>query len=241
MFFFKRKPRGPEIWDFPDLDALIRSGAAFVREMAHLAVRQRGCCNVCISASPEVLQLCAALPFGPQHAAIDWSRLHVFWAWERSLSAEDCAESALQRTKRALRNTQLPGVNLHPIPMEHGTARAVAGYEHELERHFQQSASIEPPPWDILLIDVGADGGLGGLLPGDPALNKPTRWAAALSHGGVGLTLRALEGARNALLLAAGPDKHSIAARARTPDPAFKELPAGCFTPMGRRIWLTAT
>ena len=165
------------------------------------------------------MQLCAALPFGPQHAAIDWSSLHVFWAWERSLSAEDSAESALQRTKRALRNTQLPGVNLHPIPMEHGTARAVAGYEHELERHFQQSASIEPPPWDILLIDVGADGGLGGLLPGDPALNKPTRWAAALSHGGVGLTLRALEGARNALLIAAGPDKHSIAARARTPRP----------------------
>lgn len=249
--FLKRKPRGPEIWDYPDLDALCRSGAAFVRGIARLAVKQRGVFRLCVSAAPNVLALCQMLPRGTRQSALEWDAMHLFFAWERRDDANPDGE-ALGRTRLSLLDTTpLREKNVHSIAVKKGIENAVALYEQDLERHFQMSVSSvssvssasalspTPPPWDMLILDVNADGGLGGLLPGDPALDAPARWVAPLRGGAVGLTLRALEGAANALLLATGEEARSIVAQARTPDETFRTLPAGGFSPAGRRVWLT--
>lgn len=239
MFFFKRKPRGPEIWDYPDLQSLCRSGAAYVREMARLRLREAEVFSLCIDPTPVVLSLCELLPTGPLHAALDFSRVHLFWAWERTGPA-DSAGQALEAVRRQLlQRTPFPPENLHPIPVQHGVENAVALYEQELERFFQLPVSPrQAPPWDMLLLSVGADGSLGALQPGSPALDLPERWVTALPDGRVALTLHALEGARNALLPAVGAQLRPLLERARQPDSEFRDLPAGGFAPAGRRVWL---
>ena len=116
---------------------------------------------------------------------------------------------------------------------------AIALYEQELEAHFRMPVSQGAPPWDMLLLDVGGDGSLGALGPEDPALDMPSRWIARLQNGAVGVTRHALEGADNALLLATGDESRGVLQAARAPDDAFKQLPAGGFSPRGRRVWLT--
>lgn len=236
---FKRRPRGPEIWEYPELDALCRSGAAFVRGIARMAVKQRGVFRLCISAAPNVLALCRMLPHGMRQNAMEWSSVHLFWAWE-ALESDSQAPLALERTRQQLLETApVPEENLHPIPVQQGADSAIASYEQELEAHFRMPVSQGPPPWDMLLLDVGGDGSLGTLPPEDPALDMPARWVARHAGGALGLTLHALEGAENALLLATGQETAAIMAAARAPDEGFKRLPAGGFSPRGRRVWLT--
>jgi len=237
--FLKRKPRGPEIWDYPDLDALARSGAAFVRGIARVAVKQRGVFRMCISAAPNVLALCSMLPQGMRQNALDWDAVQLFFAWER-MDPDTGLPLALEQTREhLLRVGSLPEQNLHPWPLQQGADNAVALYEQELERHFGMPVSATPPPFDMLLLDVAPDGSLGALAPGDPALDMPVRWAATLSGGAVGLPLHALEGASNSLLLATGEDCAGIVQAARSPGDTFRDLPAGRFSPQGRRVWLT--
>lgn len=236
---FKRRPRGPEIWEYPEFDALCRSGAAFVRGIARMAVKQRGVFRLCISAAPNVLALCRMLPHGMRQNAMEWSAVHLFWAWE-VLEGDAQIPLALERTRQhLLETTPVPEKNLHPIPLQQGVDTAIACYEQELEAHFRKPVSQGPPPWDMLLLDVNADGSLGALAPDEPALDMPSRWVAQLAGGALGLTLHALEGAENALLLATGRETSEVVAAARTPDEDFKRLPAGGFSPRGRRVWLT--
>lgn len=236
---FKRKPKGPELWEYPDQDALSRSGAAFVRGIARMAVKQRGVFRLCISAAPNVLALCRMLPQGMQQNALDWDTVHLFFAWERK-DEDTGLPLALEMVRQHLLPVApLAEKNLHPLPVLQGRANAVALYEQDIEHHFQTPVSPTPPPWDMLLIDVGADGSLGALAPGDPALDMPSRWVSPLQNSAVGLTLHALEGAGNALLLATGSDAAEMANWARLPDENFKYLPAGGFSPRGRRVWLT--
>lgn len=240
MFLFRRKPRGPEIWDYPDRESLNRSGAAFVREMARLRTRKGEPFTICISPAREVLDLCELLPYGPQHAAMQWDLVHLFWAWDKR-AVEGAGESLFHTSQTRLRERlPIPDTNLHPIPVNKGEESAVALYEQEMERFFRTSVSPHTlPPWDMLLLDVGAGGKLGALDTGDPALDKPSRWASPLQDGSVGLTLRAMEGAENALLIATGASLREMVDLARAPDERFRTLPAGAIAPRGRRVWLT--
>ncbi len=260
MLFFKRRPRGPEIWDFSNATDLCRSGAAFIREMLLLQMRSNGGVSLCLSASPPVLRICELLPEAPRQGALLWERLHLFWAWERAVPDDDAAAfSAFELTRRALLSrVQWPEENIHPIPLAQDPETARLEYAQALGAFFGPGPRDTPPAWDMVVLEVDERGGLAGLPltsgagpergaePGadgeaPPSLASPflTPGYDACPGARLALPLDMFAGARNVLVVAMGASSKPVVAAARAGGEALEAYPASRFTPQGRLVWLT--
>ncbi len=245
MLFFKRRPRGPEIWDFRNATDLCRSGAAFVREMLLLRMRSNGGVSLCISASPPVLRICELLPEAPRQGALLWERLHLFWAWERaSRDADAAAFSAFELTRRALLSrVQWPEANIHPIPLVQNPETARQEYAATLGAFFGSEPRETPPAWDMVILEVDEHGGLAGLPLASAAGDGPTPVSAPgyepCPGARLALPLDMFAKARNVLLVAMGASVQPVVAAARAGGEALERYPASRFKPKGRLVWLT--
>lgn len=257
MLFFKRGPRGPEIWDFHNATDLCRSGAAFIREMLLLRMRTNGGVSLCLSASPHVLRICELLPEAPRQGALLWERLHLFWAWERVLQDDDAAAfSAFELTRRALLSrVQWPQENIHPIPLTQNPETARLEYAQTLGAFFGSGPRETPPAWDMVVLEVDEGGGLAGLPltsgagpeagpeaePGADGEAPPflTSGYDACPGARLALPLDMFAGAHNVLVVAMGASAQPVVAAARAGGEALERYPAGRFKPQGRLVWLT--
>jgi 6-phosphogluconolactonase/glucosamine-6-phosphate isomerase/deaminase len=253
MLFFKRRPRGPEIWDFSNATDLCRSGAAFIREMLLLRMRSNGGVSLCLSASPPVLRICELLPEAPRQGALLWERLHLFWAWERAGQDDDAAAfSAFELTRRALLSrVQWPEENIHPIPLAQDPETARQEYAQALGAFFGSGPRETPPAWDMVVLEVDERGGLAGLPltygtgpeaePGADGEAPPflTSGYAACPGARLALPLDMFAGAHNVLVVAMGAAAQPVVAAARAGGEALEAYPAGRFKPQGRLVWLT--
>lgn len=251
MLFFKRRPRGPEIWDFRNATDLCRSGAAFIREMLLLRMRSNGGVSLCLSASVPVLRICELLPEAPRQGALLWERLHLFWAWERAPQTAqdpDAAFSAFELTHRALLSrVQWPEENIHPIPLAQDPETARREYAAALGAFFGPGPRETPPAWDMVVLEVDERGGLAGLPltsgaePGADGEAPPflTSGYEACPGARLALPLDMFAGAHNVLVVAMGGAARPVVAAARAGGVALEASPASRFKPQGRLVWLT--
>ncbi len=101
----------------------------------------------------------------PAAPLLDWTRIHLFAA-DDSWDARVCA---------ALRKLPLPRGNLHrPTLFASAPTDAATRYEQVLRAHFQL-APEDLPRFDLVLLEMGSDGRVGGLLPGAAALAETGR------------------------------------------------------------------
>lgn len=192
-----------------DERALARRAAEWLLERTRAAVAARGGCSVALAgggtprATYEVLAtsaLAAAVPWG----AIDW-----FFGDERAvpfdhpesnyrLAAETLFAGRPEALARAWR-----------MPADAADA-AIAALTY---------GQLMPEPLDVLILGMGADGHTASLFPGSPALE--VRDARVVPVTGplpplrrMTITPPVIEGARDVLVLVAGPGKAATLARA---------------------------
>lgn len=185
-----------------------------------------------------------AVAQSPARAAVDWSRVELWWGDERFLPSGDPDRNETQARRALLDHMDLDPSLVHPM-----AATDVAGDDpdHAAEQYVDAltgAASRRPGEsmFDIVMLGVGPDGHVASLFPGRPALHD-TRQVCAVRDSPkppptrITLTMPVLKRAREVWFVVAGEDKAEAVHRALAgADP--DETPAAGPRGTERTLWL---
>ena len=147
---------------------------------------------------------------------VAWGRVTVLFGDERCV-APDHPDSNYRMAREALLDHVAPAT-VHRIPGELGPDEAAGAYSRVV-------AGLAP--LDIVVLGIGEDGHTASLFPGDAAVNA-RGWAVGIRNSPkppperVTLTLQALRGAHQVLILATGAGKAQAVSMAKR-----QEVPSG--------------
>lgn len=206
--------------------------ALAVREVAHLSMTGG-------SMGSEIVRSLVALP---ARAAVEWSRVHVWWGDERYLPAGDPDRNDTQNDDAGLGTLGLDPAHVHRVPGTDATVsteEAAAAYAHTV-----RSTGIGA--FDVMILGVGPDGHVASLFPHHPAAGTRGEIAVAVHDSPkpppdrVSLTLECLERSREVWFLVSGADKADAVRRGVQGSP-FAETPAAHVHGRERTLWLVDT
>lgn len=223
-------------------DDLAREAARRFIELAGAAIRDRGRFAVALSGGSTPRRLYELLTLPPYRQAVDWSRVHLFFADERFVPPMDSESTARLVRETLLNDMPIPAENFHPMPTEDDPPETCAArYAETLARFF----GAPGPELDLVLLGMGPDGHTASLFPGHP--DHPGQVAAVHDSPKpppvrLTLTLEALRRARKVLFLVTGADKADTLKSvydANAPPDAVDTLPAARVTAVdGSSEWL---
>jgi 6-phosphogluconolactonase len=219
-----------------DGEALAHAAAAW---LVDLAAASPGRFAVGLSGGSTPRRLYQLLAETPLRERLPWERVHWFWGDERFVP-RDHEDSNYRMVEQAmLSRSPAPPPNIHGIPVDGAPGEAAREYQRALMA-FYGAERLDParPLFDVQLLGLGPDGHTASLFPGTAVLEERGRWVAevigAKPEARITLTYPALESARHAAFLVAGPDKREMFARARRGD---RSLPAARVDPVGELWW----
>ncbi|MFC7492440.1 MULTISPECIES: 6-phosphogluconolactonase [unclassified Knoellia] len=145
----------------------------------------------------------------PARAAVDWSRVELWWGDERYLPAGDKDRNDVQNDAAGLAALPLDPAKVHRVlgPDASESAEASATAYGELVRASGAGA------FDVTILGVGPDGHVASLFPGHPAQQSTDAIAVAVHDSPkpppdrVSLTFEALRRSREVWFVVAGADK----------------------------------
>jgi 6-phosphogluconolactonase len=228
---------------FQNLESLSRGAAEFVATCSKEAIIARGVFSIAISGGTTPRGLYMLLGSSPWREAIDWKRVHVFWADERCVPADHRESNFKLANDAFIVKTAMPDEHIHRIEGEIGPAQAAMKYEQNLRAFFQVASC---PVFDLILLGLGEDGHTASLFPGNAAVQEQGRLAAPvqLAHprlDRVTLTLPVLNHAAEILFLVSGGAKAGVV-RAIVQEKHAEHYPAGRVRPAeGRVTWFLDT
>jgi 6-phosphogluconolactonase len=219
----------------PDADVLAATVAARLVAKIVDAQAERGSAGVVLTGGRVAAKVLRAVKDLPESAAIDWSRVDLWWGDERFLPAGDPERNETQARAALLDALPLDQARVHAMPASDGpdgddAAAAATRYAGELPTG----------GFDLLMLGVGEDGHVASLFPDHQVLQEPGTVVAAFDSPKppptrVTLTLPTIQTADEVWLIAAGPDKTDAVGRALNGD---KSLPAAHATGTSKTYWL---
>ena len=232
----------PDIRVLPDLAALTLAGAAFVHDAAERAIVRHGRCSLVLAGGGTPRMLYERLA-ADDSSRLPWNLIDVWFGDERCVVADHEASNYGMARSAMLAALPVPPDNVHRIPGELGAERAAEAYDARLRDVF---GALTPgrETFDLVLLGVGTEGHTASLFPDHPALGERTRWAVPIDPPPgtaipqiprVTLTLPAITGAADVLVLAAGADKAPVVRGVREGD---MSLPATLARGRERTVWL---
>jgi 6-phosphogluconolactonase len=220
----------------PDADVLAATVAARLVARIVDAQAERGSADVVLTGGRVAAKVLRAVKDLPETAAVDWSRVDLWWGDERFLAAGDPDRNETQAREALLDALPLDPARVHPMPASDGpdggdAEAAAARYAREL---------AGPRAFDVLMLGVGEDGHVASLFPEHPGLQENGTTAAVHDSPKppptrITLTMSTIQAADQVWLIAAGPDKADAVGRAVTGD---KLLPAAHAAGTSRTYWL---
>lgn len=189
--------------------ALPARAAGWLADAARRAVAARGACRLALSGgeTPEpVYRALAAMPEG----AVPWEATDIFFGDERAVPPDDPQSNFRMAREALLSRVAVAPARIHRVPAERGDLDVAAA----------EYARLLVPPLDILLLGIGGDGHTASLFPGSPLLGERRRLVAVVRDAPkppptrLTITPPVLAAARDVLVLASGPAKAAIVARA---------------------------
>ncbi|GAA4600158.1 6-phosphogluconolactonase [Actinoplanes octamycinicus] len=195
----------------PDADILASTVAARLTIRIIDAQAVHGTASVVLTGGRVAAKVLRQLRELPAAAAIDWSRVDLWWGDERFLPAGDPDRNETQAREAVLDALPLDPARVHPMPATDGPDGddpdvAAARYAAEL------TAGGRPLRFDVLMLGVGEDGHVASLFPGHPDA-RATGVTAAVRNSPkppptrITLTMDTIRQADEVWLVAAGPDK----------------------------------
>lgn len=215
----------PELVLHPDADVLAQAVAA--RLLTHLvdAQSRRGRASVVLTGGGVGTATLAAVADSPVQAALDWSRVDVWWGDERFLPSGDAERNETGAQDALLTRVPIPAERIHAMPPIDGPdgddpAAAARRYADELAAAARPGEDGTVPTFDVLMLGVGPDGHVASLFPEQPATGELDRDVVAVHDAPkppptrLSLTFRAINAAREVWLVAAGAGKAEAVAAA---------------------------
>jgi 6-phosphogluconolactonase len=224
----------------PDADILAATVASRLVAKIVDAQAERGSAGVVLTGGRIAGKVLHTLKDLPAAAAIDWSRVDLWWGDERFLPAGHPDRNETQARVALLDGVPVDPARVHAMPAEDGpdgnnADAAAIRYAHDL-----RLGGAELPPFDVLMLGVGEDGHVASLFPEHPGLNETGTTAAVHDSPKppptrITLTMPAIQTADEVWLIAAGPDKADAVGAALGGD---KLKPAAHATGVTKTYWL---
>ena len=224
----------------PDADVLAATVAARLVARIVDAQAERGAASVVLTGGRIAAKVLVAVQDLAEAAAVDWSRVDLWWGDERFLRAGDPDRNETQAREALLDDLPLDPAKVHAMPASDGPDGDDA--EAAAERYARELAAggTDLPAFDLLMLGVGEDGHVASLFPGYPGLQATGTTAAVHDSPKppptrITLTMPAIQSADEVWLIAAGPDKAASVGAALNGD---KDLPAAHAAGTTKTYWL---
>ncbi len=199
----------------------------------------RGVAHISMTGGSMGSEIVRSLVASPARAAVDWSRVHVFWGDERWLPAGDPDRNDTQNDEAGLRSLGLDPDNVHRVPGPDTSDSAEDG----AAAYSATVREVDGGSFDVMVLGVGPDGHIASLFPGHPASGTTDAIAIAVHDSPkppptrVSLTLECLERSREVWFLVSGADK-ADAVRRGVGGASFETTPAAHVHGEERTLWL---
>jgi 6-phosphogluconolactonase len=207
----------PDILVVRDRAELDRAVAAKIGHAVLEAVRERGWCFLALPGGSFVRGIYAELTL----LQLPWSEVELFFTDERCVPPDHPASNYGEAEDALLKNPRIGAHQFHRIEAERPDRElACTRYAEEL-----------PDAFDLMLFELGADGHLGALFAGSPALAETERLVVAVEaplkpRWRIVLTPPVLHAARRLLVVAHGREKAATAAKVLEGDAEAAQWPA---------------
>ncbi|GAA2865609.1 6-phosphogluconolactonase [Actinoplanes cyaneus] len=193
----------------PDADILASTVAARLAIRIIDAQAVHGTASVVLTGGRVAAKVLRQLRDLPAAAAIDWSRVDLWWGDERFLPAGDPDRNETQAREAVLDALPLDPARVHAMPASDGPDGDDADAAAE---RYSAEVSAAGLRFDVLMLGVGEDGHVASLFPGHPVLEKSGVAVATYDSPKppptrITLTLATIGNADEVWLVAAGPDK----------------------------------
>jgi 6-phosphogluconolactonase len=182
----------------------------------------RGRASVVLTGGGVGIASLAAVRTSSARAAVDWSRVDVWWGDERFVAAADDERNEKQAREALLDHLDLDPARVHPMPALGGldgddVDAAAARYADELAQAAPPDGVV--PAFDVLMLGMGPEGHTASIFPESPAAHDE-RPAFAV-HGcpkppptRISLGFTAINAAREVWMVVAGAEKAPMVAMA---------------------------
>ncbi|MDE2260622.1 MAG: 6-phosphogluconolactonase [Betaproteobacteria bacterium] len=185
---------------FPNPEALASAAVDRITGFVSQVLAQRETFHLALSGGTTPRRCYELL----RHAAIEWSRIQVYFSDERCLPRGDSGRNDTLAHEALLDHVPIPLAQIHAIHAEQGPDQGAADYAREL---------LPALPLDLVLLGLGEDGHTASLFPDHPGLNSkslvvPIFDAPKFPPLRVSLSLGVLNTARHKLFLVTGVSKH---------------------------------
>jgi 6-phosphogluconolactonase len=223
-----------------DADHLAVIGAQLFRRYAQRYIERNGRFVTAISggSTPRALHRLLACP--PYLVDIPWQKIHLYWADDRLVPAEDPASNYGAARTDFLEIVSIPANQVHPVPSDKPPREAATEYQRSLTTCFENID--RSPRFDLIFLGIGQDGHTASIFPNDSSA-VATDLTAVPVRGGkpdvarLTLTMPVLNSAACIVFIASGADKADIVGKILGGD--APGLPAARVRPNnGRTIWL---
>ncbi|MEA2676858.1 MAG: 6-phosphogluconolactonase [Chloroflexota bacterium] len=248
---------GAEILVLEDDAAVAREAARRTIVALAAAVAERHVAHIALTGGSSAGPLYRELAAPANHAALDWSRVHLWWGDERFVPSDHPESNAglvyaelLGGGEDDMDAIPINPENVHPVPVEEAlsdddpVALAAQRYGEELTRHILLARG-GVPRFDVLLSGLGPDGHVMSIFPNSPALadDAPIAMAiAAPDHvephiARVTLSARSIAEAGVVVVMATGAGKADIVASVLGDEHDVNRWPAQ-LTVSPNAVWL---
>ena len=179
-------------------------------------------------------------------AAIDWSKVRLFWGDERYVPEDDDDRNEKQAREALIDQIDIPAANVHAMPASDGEFgddidAAALAYEQVLAAIADDGEAV--PAFDVHLLGMGGEGHINSLFPHTAAVRETVRQVVGVTESPkpppkrITLTLPAVQRSREVWLVVAGADKaDAVAAAVGGADP--DDVPAAGANGTEATVWL---
>lgn len=226
----------------PSKQALADAAAARLVVALVDAQSARGVAHVSLTGGSMGSEIVRSLAATPARAAVDWTRVHVWWGDERYLPAGDPDRNDTQNDDAGLDTLGLDPAHVHRVAGPDASASA----EESAQAYADAIHAAGHGAFDVMVLGVGPDGHIASLFPHHPAAGTTDAMAVAVHDSPkpppdrVSLTRECLERSRLVWFLVAGGDKADAVRRGVTGSP-FAETPAAHVLGSEQTLWLVDT
>jgi 6-phosphogluconolactonase len=229
-----------EIIILENAEQVAHQAAQRIARLVQEATTRRERFSLVLSGGSTPHELYKLLAEEPYRGQIPWSQVHLFWADERCVSAEDPDSNYRLAHEAFIDHVPIPPDNVHRARGELEPERASRSYEQVLQDFFCGPQSR----FDLVLLGLGDDGHTASLFPHSSVLYEKRRLVVAVQAHyedrptqRLTLTLPAINSARQVFFLVTGQAKAEIVRAVLEGPPG--SLPAQQIQPTaGQLTWL---
>jgi 6-phosphogluconolactonase len=216
-----------------------RSAALFSQE-AQTRVAKENRFVVAVSGGSTPRATHRLLARKPYRLKVPWEKIHLFWVDERLVPYDHRASNFGAARQDWIENVPIATNRVYPMPVENGPKACAQRYHEQIAQLFPQA---EPyPPFDMILLGIGADGHTASLFPGTTPGATEGKWVLPVCGGDphvdrLTLSFQLINHARHVVFLVTGAVKAEVVKQLI--EEGDTRLPASYIRPQtGKLTWL---